>query len=144
MQVSKISFNGVENIVPRAEKQKIAFQGDEIPADNEKNNAAKYMIGATLAGLAVLGVLGYKGHLGEGIQKFLGGAKKAAQKEGSNASDSAKKAEEAVDEALREAENLEKEAKKNPEKIDILKDVTEDGAAGLEGIEVGVILPTFT
>ena len=110
MQVSKISFNGVENIVPRAEKQKIAFQGDEIPADNEKNNAAKYMIGATLAGLAVLGVLGYKGHLGEGIQKFLGGAKKAAQKEGSNASDSAKKAEEAVRETATQAKKTEEEA----------------------------------
>lgn len=49
--------------------------------DEEKSNAAKYMIGATaLAAVIGLGVLGYKGKLGKGIQEFLGGAEKAAEK----------------------------------------------------------------
>ena len=47
--------------------------------DKQKSNAYKYMIGATaLAGLAALAVAGYKGHLGEGIQKLLGGVEKEA------------------------------------------------------------------
>ena len=49
--------------------------------DEEKSNATKYMIGATaLAAVIGLGVLGYKGKLGKGIQEFLGGAEKAAEK----------------------------------------------------------------
>lgn len=47
--------------------------------DEEKSNAAKYMIGATaLAAVIGLGIAGRRGHLGEGIQKLLGGAKKSA------------------------------------------------------------------
>ena len=37
------------------------------------------MIGATaLAAIVGLGIAGRKGHLGEGVQKLLGGAKKSA------------------------------------------------------------------
>ena len=54
--------------------------------DEEKSNAAKYMIGATaLAAVIVLGVAGYNGKLGKGIRKFLGGAEKAAEKGSQNA-----------------------------------------------------------
>ena len=54
--------------------------------DEEKSNAAKYMIGATaLAAVIGLGVAGYNGKLGKGIQKFLGGAEKAAEKGSQNA-----------------------------------------------------------
>lgn len=54
--------------------------------DEEKSNAAKYMIGATaLAAVIGLGVAGYKGKLGKGIQKFLGGAEKAVEKGSQNA-----------------------------------------------------------
>lgn len=54
--------------------------------DEEKSNAAKYMIGATaLAAVIGLGVTGYKGKLGKGIQKFLGGAEKAVEKGSQNA-----------------------------------------------------------
>lgn len=48
--------------------------------DEEKSNATKYMIGATaLAAVIGLGVVGYKGKLGKGIQKFLGGAENAVK-----------------------------------------------------------------
>ena len=48
--------------------------------DEEKSNATKYMLGATaLAAVIGLGVLGYKGKLGKGIQEFLGGAGKAPE-----------------------------------------------------------------
>lgn len=85
MSVGKISFRGVEAPVPQQpqEKTQVAFKGQENPIDEEKSNATKYMIGATiLAGVATLAVLGYHGHLGEGIQKFLGGAKKVAKDAG--------------------------------------------------------------
>ena len=49
--------------------------------DEEKSNATKYMIGATaLATVIGLGIAGYKGKLGKGIQEFLGGAEKAVEK----------------------------------------------------------------
>ncbi len=83
MSVEKVSFKGVEapQLQPQ-EKLQFAFKGQENPVDEEKSNATKYMIGATaLAGVIALGIAGYKGHLGEGIQKFLGGAEKAAKKE---------------------------------------------------------------
>lgn len=59
--------------------------------DEEKSNATKYMIGATaLAAVIGLGIAGYKGKLGKGIQEFLGGAEKAvkdgAQNVGGNVS----------------------------------------------------------
>ena len=48
------------------------------------------MIGATaLAAVIGLGVAGYKGKLGKGIQKFLGGAEKAVEKGTQNASENA-------------------------------------------------------
>ena len=88
MAVENVSFRGVE--VTGSRKSKLSFKGVETPIDEEKSNATKYMIGATaLAGIAALGIAGYKGHLGEGIQKFLGGAEKAAKKGGTNASESA-------------------------------------------------------
>jgi len=81
MSVGKVTFRGVEAPQPQPqtpEQTKVSFQGQEI--DEEKSNAAKYMIGAAaLAGVVALGIAGYKGHLGEGIQKFLGGAKKVTE-----------------------------------------------------------------
>ncbi len=90
MSVGKVSFRGVETPAPQPqiqEQTKISSQSPEV--DEEKSNAAKYMIGATaLAGVVALGIAGYKGHLGEGVQKFLGGAKKVAEKEASKAAES--------------------------------------------------------
>ena len=58
--------------------------------DEEKSNATKYMIGATaLAAVVGLGIAGYKGKLGKGIQKFLGGAENAVEKGTQNASENA-------------------------------------------------------
>ncbi len=91
MSVGKVSFRGVETPAPQPqiqEQTKISSQSPEV--DEEKSNAAKYMIGATaLAGVVALGIAGYKGHLGEGVQKFLGGAKKVAEKEASKAAETA-------------------------------------------------------
>lgn len=106
MSVEKVSFRGVEAPQPQPQPQeqtKVSFQGQEV--DEEKSNAAKYMIGAAaLAGVVALGIAGYKGHLGEGIQKFLGGAKKAAkdagkaaEKDGSNVVSDSTKAEKQIE-----------------------------------------------
>lgn len=47
--------------------------------DEEKSDASKLMLGATaLAAVVGLGITGYKGKLGKGVQEFLGGAKKVA------------------------------------------------------------------
>mgnify|MGYP004669001435 CR=1 FL=1 len=57
--------------------------------DEEKSNATKYMIGATaLAAVICLGVAGYNGKLGKGIQEFLGGVEKATEKAGEKAGNS--------------------------------------------------------
>ena len=84
MTVERISFRGVESM-PQIKSQETPIT--KAPEkDEEKSNAAKYMIGATaLAGVVALGVAGYKGKLGKGIQKFLGGA----EKEGSTAVETA-------------------------------------------------------
>ena len=56
--------------------------------DEEKSNATKYMLGATaLAAVIGLGIAGYKGKLGKGIQELLGGAEKAAEKGAKNTED---------------------------------------------------------
>ena len=58
--------------------------------DEEKSNAAKYMIGATaLAAVIGLGIAGHNGMLGKSIQKFLGGTEKAVEKGTQNASENA-------------------------------------------------------
>ena len=73
-QTPKASLKSQQSFTPNSE------------VDEEKSNAAKYMIGATaLAAVIGLGVAGYNGKLGKGIQKFLGGAEKAAEKGSQNA-----------------------------------------------------------
>lgn len=81
LAINKIPFNGVTTpIQVQHEVGKDETQKQLEPALNkEKSNAAKYMIGATaLAAVIGLGIAGRNGHLGEGVQKFLGGAKKSA------------------------------------------------------------------
>lgn len=80
MSIDKIAFKGVETPTQvQQEARKDETQKQVEPADKEKSNAAKYMIGATaLAAVIGLGIAGRKGHLGEGVQKLLGGAKKSA------------------------------------------------------------------
>ena len=83
--------------------------------DEEKSNAAKYMIGATaLATVIGLGIAGRKGKLGKNVQEFLGGAKKAGEDAKNKVEQEAKaKAEqEAKEKALQEAKTkAEQEAK---------------------------------
>ncbi len=115
MEISKIGFKGVENVPMQAtvveQKQTEQFE------DKEKSNAAKYMIGATaLAGVIGLGIAGRKGHLGEGIQKFLGGAKKSASETASTAAAAGSRTAPKVEKFT--AEELEKISKKN------IKDLT--------------------
>lgn len=75
-----MTFSGVET--PMQVRQEIKKEETEKTVemvDKEKSNAMKYMIGATaLAAVIGLGIAGRKGHLGEGVQKLLGGAKKSA------------------------------------------------------------------
>lgn len=79
--------------------------------DEEKSNATKYMIGATaLAAVIGLGVLGYKGKLGKGIQEFLGGAEKAAEK-------GTKGAQETGESAGSASKSLSEGAEKSGEKV---------------------------
>lgn len=88
MQVGKISFRGGQAPVPQQpqetqQQSKVSFKAN--PIDEEKSNATKYMIGATaIAGLVALGIAGYKGYLGKGIQKFLGGVDKATKNTAEN------------------------------------------------------------
>ena len=80
MSIDKITFSGVETSTQvKQEIKKEETEKTIDTVDEEKSNAAKYMIGATaLAAVIGLGIAGRRGHLGEGIQKLLGGAKKSA------------------------------------------------------------------
>ena len=81
MAIEKIAFKGNEPSFQTKKVNCTNFTGNLIAEDEEKNSTAKYMIGATaLAGIVALGVLGYKGKLGKGIQELLGGAEKATSK----------------------------------------------------------------
>lgn len=76
---NKISFRAKTN-------EKPIISNDNEQSDDKKISAsAQLMIGATaLASIISLGVAGYNGHLGKGVQKLLGGANKAAGKENKN------------------------------------------------------------
>ena len=80
MSIDKITFSSVETSTQvKQEIKKEETEKTIDTVDEEKSNAAKYMIGATaLAAVIGLGIAGRRGHLGEGIQKLLGGAKKSA------------------------------------------------------------------
>lgn len=87
--------------------------------DEEKSNASKLMLGATaLAAVVGLGIAGYKGKLGKGVQEFLGGAKKAAENLTETTEKAAKKVEKDVSNPLNNNTEkvVEKEVKKTSEK----------------------------
>ncbi len=91
--------------------------------DEEKSNATKYMIGATaLAAVIGLGIAGYKGKLGKGIQEFLGGAEKAVKDGAQNASESTGSASKPMTEG---AEQATQKAEEVPSKAaDVAEEVT--------------------
>ncbi len=71
------------NIPPMIERQQPKTQTIDTKEQATGNNNQKALIGVGAAlSLVTLGVLGHKGYLGEGIQKALGGAAKAAKEEG--------------------------------------------------------------
>lgn len=74
----------------------------QMAEDNNNNPKVLIGVGAALA-LVTLGVLGYKGHLGEGVQKALGGAKKATKEEGPKKTE--EKAKEEVKKTFKELYN---------------------------------------
>lgn len=87
--------------------------------DEEKSNASKLMLGATaLAAVVGLGIAGYKGKLGKGVQEFLGGTKKAAENLTETTEKAAKKVEKDVSNSLNNNTEkvVEKEVKKTSEK----------------------------
>lgn len=78
--VSKISFTSESNILDKVRKN---LEHQEVkPAKSEAskgNQVRNWSIGLGSAAVLIgLGVLGRRGNLGEGVQKFLGGVKKKA------------------------------------------------------------------
>lgn len=63
-------------------------QDSFVKQSDKKDNTVKYALGiGTLAAVVGLGIAGYKGKLGKTVQKWLGGAEKAVEKEASKAAD---------------------------------------------------------
>lgn len=97
------SVNAV-NTTPTIQKQpeKPLVNNNIEQATDNNNHKTLIGVGAALA-LVTLGVLGHKGYLGEGIQKALGGAKKAAKEEGTKKTE--EKAKEDVKKTFKELYN---------------------------------------
>ena len=95
MAIGNVSFMGTPYSAPRCYQP--AFQQQSQQVDNQqtqkKKNNTSYLVGAAIVGLGILAILGYKGKLGEGIQKFLGGAEKSASKSSSATEGAASKTE---------------------------------------------------
>ncbi len=79
--IDKISFCAVDKNVTSVvsvKKSEPVVKSDVV--DEEKINANKYMLGAmAIAGCVALAIAGRKGHLGENVQKFLGGVSKKSE-----------------------------------------------------------------
>ena len=73
MNTNNITFKGNYDYSYNPYSQNVSgYSKQPVAEDKQKSNAAKYMIGATaLAGVVALGVAGYKGHLGKGVQNFM-------------------------------------------------------------------------
>lgn len=80
MPINAVNSVNTPQIIEKQEP-KIQTNNDIEQPTSNNNQKALIGVGAALA-LATLGVLGHKGYLGEGIQKALGGAAKAAKEEG--------------------------------------------------------------
>lgn len=80
LKVSPIKFNQTNRIPFKAEENK-ETTGNEASAEESKMSTnTKIGIGVSAAvALAALGYAGYKGHLGSGIKKMLGGATEAVE-----------------------------------------------------------------
>ena len=92
MSIQKINFKAADYDdyqVNNPNKKNVVILKQK-PVDEEKSNAVKLMIGASaLAGIAALGIAGYKGKLGKNIQKLFTQSEKAVEKKASEAAESA-------------------------------------------------------
>jgi tetratricopeptide (TPR) repeat protein len=84
MGIEKINFTAdlINNIKTEQQKQETpkAESKPEVEKQEENHTTRNWTIGlSTATALVALGVLGYKGHLGETMQKLMGGAKKSTQ-----------------------------------------------------------------
>ena len=136
MSIDKITFSGVETSTQvKQEIKKEETEKTIDTVDEEKSNAAKYMIGATaIAAVIGLGIAGRRGHLGEGIQKLLGGAKKSAddiakasEKNGGEILDDISSKAKDTPDAPTKFTNPDGTLKNGPETVDILKDGKKTG-----------------
>ena len=80
MPIESVNAVNTTPIIQKQPEKPLVNNNIEQATDNN-NHKTLIGVGAALA-LVTLGVLGHKGYLGEGIQKALGGAKKAAKEEG--------------------------------------------------------------
>lgn len=83
MSIQKINFGAgdYDDYQVNNQNKKNVVILEQEPVDEEKSKAAKFMIGASaLAGIAALGIAGYKGKLGKNIQKLFTQSEKAAEK----------------------------------------------------------------
>ena len=86
-----------------------ALQTEDSQPEEKKNDNSMYWIGAGIVGLTILAILGHKGKLGEGIQKFLGGAEKSSSKSSSAAESTASKTSESAANGESAAGSVEKD-----------------------------------
>ena len=92
MSIQKINFGAgdYDDYQVNNPNKKNVIILEQASVDKEKSKAAKFMIGASaLAGIAALGIAGYKGKLGKNIQKLFTQSEKAAEKKASEAAKSA-------------------------------------------------------
>lgn len=80
LKVSPIKFNQTNRIPFKAKENKEATSNEAISEESKMSTNTKIGIGVSAAvALAALGYAGYKGHLGSGIKKMLGGATEAVE-----------------------------------------------------------------
>lgn len=101
MPIESVNAVNTTPIIQKQPEKPLVNNNIEQATDNN-NHKTLIGVGAALA-LVTLGVLGHKGYLGEGIQKALGGAKKAAKEEGTKKTE--EKAKEDVKKTFKELYN---------------------------------------
>ena len=102
MGTNNVTFKGNYGYNYNLYQPKVMYSQEQtLEEDEQKSNAAKYMIGATaLAGtIALLGVAAYKGKLGKAAQELVKGSEKAV---GENVEKGARKAGQGIGKKLKD------------------------------------------
>lgn len=98
--ISKLSFKGEESKLMANPE----VQSEDTFEKKGMDNSTKYLIGGgSILALIALGILGYKGKLGDDIQKLLGGVKDAVKKGGDAIDGAGKKTEAEMKDAAEKA-----------------------------------------